>query len=129
MRYPIKSDWVFYLFLASYAYLIVSMTARLWFAGGVNVFASYTDTPVSPELILEANQVYWSKTWFLFGTWLLYALRVDFRAAIGLGAIFWSGSLIAMFGWSPNLIGSLVMGIVLVALQIKRGEFLTQADG
>jgi len=35
MRYSLKTDWLFYLFLVSYAYLILTMTIRLWFGGGI----------------------------------------------------------------------------------------------
>ena len=70
LRYRLKSDWLFYLFIAAYAYSITAMTIRLWFGDGVNVFASYSDASVPAEVIVEANKVYWSKTWFLFGSLL-----------------------------------------------------------
>ncbi len=126
MRYPIKSDWLFYLFLVSYAYLILSMTYRLWFGDGVNIFATYSDATVLTQVVLDANKVYWSKTCFLFGTLLLTGIGLDFRAALGTAASFWAISLIVMFGSSATLIGSLVMGLALVALQAKRGQILAQ---
>lgn len=126
MRYPLKTDWVFYLFLASYAYLILSMTFRLWFGDGVNIFASYSEATLQSQVILDANKVYWSKTCFLFGTLLLTGLGFDFRVAAGVAASFWSASLIVMFGATPNLIGALIMGIALVGLQVKRGELMSR---
>ncbi len=127
MRYPIKTDWLFYLFLASYAYLILSMTYRLWFGDGVNIFATYSDATVQAQVVLDANKVYWSKTCFLFGTLLLTGIGLDFRAALGTAASFWAMSLILMFGNSMTLIGSLVMGLALVALQAKRRQIFARS--
>ncbi|MEM1195950.1 MAG: hypothetical protein AAGH57_07590 [Pseudomonadota bacterium] len=124
MRYSLKTDWLFYVFLASYAYLILNMTIRLWFGDGINIFATYSDATLPAQAIVDANKVYWSKTCFLFGTLLLTGIGLDFRAAAGTAASFWSTSLILMFGPSLNLIGALVMGVALVALQIKRQQFL-----
>ena len=124
MRYSIKADWLFYVFLASYAYLILNMTVRLWFGDGINIFATYSDATVPAQAILDANKVYWSKTCFLFGTLLMTGLGLDFRVAAGTAASFWSASLILMFGPSVNLIGALIIGVALVALQFKRGQVL-----
>jgi len=128
LRYPLKTDWVFYVFLASYAYLVLSMTYRLWLGGGVNIFASYSDATTQAQIVLDANKVYWSKTSFLFGTLLLAGLGLDFRAAVGFAASFWAASLIVMFGATTNLVGALVMGCALVALQIKRRALLAERD-
>ncbi|WOE75538.1 hypothetical protein [Alterisphingorhabdus coralli] len=125
MRYSLKSDWLFYLFLLSYAYLIINMTARLWFGDGVNIFASYSDAALPAQVIIDANKVYWSKTCFLFSILLLMGLNVDFRAAAGLGGVFWSSSLMIMFGFSQTLIGAFAMGLLLVALQLWRGQFFS----
>ncbi|MEO0691121.1 MAG: hypothetical protein AAFY51_12605 [Pseudomonadota bacterium] len=122
MRYSLKTDWLFYLFLASYAYLILNMTIRLWFGDGINIFATYSDAALPAQVILDANKVYWSKTCFLFGTLLLTGLGIDFRAAAGTAASFWSVSLIFMFGPSLNLVGALILGVALAALQMKRQE-------
>lgn len=125
MRYPLKSDWLYYLFLLSYAYLIINMTTQLWFGDGINVFATYSDAALPAQMVVDANKVYWSKTCFLFGILLLVGLNVDFRAAAGLGGMFWSVSLILGFGASPNLIGAFVMGFLLVVLQIWRKQFFS----
>ena len=127
MRYSLKSDWLFYVFLASYAYLILNMTIRLWFGDGINIFATYSDATLPAEAIIDANKVYWSKTCFLFGTLLMTGLGIDFRAASGTAASFWSVSLIIMFGPSVNLVGALIIGLALVALQIKRGQVFANA--
>ncbi|MEM7637802.1 MAG: hypothetical protein AAF269_01970 [Pseudomonadota bacterium] len=124
LRYRLKTDWLFYLFIAAYAYSIMAMTIRLWFGDGVNVFASYSDASVPAEVIVEANKVYWSKTWFLFGSLLLMGFNVDIRAAFGSAAIFWAGSLMLIFSIAtPNLIFILVVGVALVIQQIVRKGF------
>ena len=124
MRYSLKTDWLFYLFLASYAYLILNMTIRLWFGDGINIFATYSDATLPAQAIVDANKVYWSKTCFLFGTLLLTGIGLDFRVAAGTAASFWSISLILMFGASSTLIATLLIGVALVALQMKRREIL-----
>lgn len=126
LRYQIRSDWLFYLLVLSYAYLVVSMTYRLWSGGEVNIFATYSDAATAPEMIVDANKVYWSKTCFLFGTLLLIGLNVDIRAAAGLGATFWSASLIVMFGASPVLLLAFGIGFLLVGQQILRGAFFAK---
>lgn len=128
LRYKIRTDWLFYLLVLSYAYLVFKMTYALWFGGGINIFASYSDATSAPEMIVDANKVYWSKTCFLFGTLLLVGLNVDIRAAAGLGATFWSASLIAMFGASPTLIAALVIGLLLLGQQISRKEFFEKTE-
>ncbi|MEO1045918.1 MAG: hypothetical protein AAFX04_10795 [Pseudomonadota bacterium] len=125
MRYSLKTDWLFYLFLLSYAYLIINMTARLWFGDGINIFATYSDATLPAQIMIDANKVYWSKTCFLFSILLLMGLNVDFRAAAGLGGVFWSGSLMIIFGLSQTLIGAFVMGLLLVLLQLWRGQFFS----
>ena len=129
MRYSLKTDWLFYLFLASYAYLILNMTIRLWFGDGINIFATYSDAATPAQVILDANKVYWSKTCFLFGTLLLTGLGLDIRAAAGTAATFWSASLIIMFGASVNLVFALIIGAALVLLQIKRREIVARRSG
>ena len=124
MRYSLKTDWLFYLFLAGYAYLILNMTIRLWFGDGINIFATYSDATLPAQAIVDANKVYWSKTCFLFGTLLLTGIGLDFRVAAGTAASFWSISLILMFGASSTLIATLLIGVALVALQMKRREIL-----
>ena len=126
LRYPLKSDWPFYLLVLSYAYLIINMTARLWFGDGVNIFANYTLVDTLPEFMVDANKVYWSKTCFLFSIILMTAVNVDIRAAAGIGAIFWAGSLSLIFAPNPTLVSVVVLGIILVALQIRRQEFFSQ---
>jgi len=120
LRYNIRTDWLFYLLVLGYGYLVLNMTAQLWFGEGVNVFASYSNASDPAEMIVDANKVYWSKTCFLFGTILLMALNFDFRAAAGIGATFWSVSLITIFGTSPTLIAVAVLGTALVAQQVWR---------
>lgn len=127
LRYSLRTDWLFYLFLASYAYLIINMTVRLWLGGGVNIFASYSDAVTSAQFIADANKIYWSKSCFLFGTLLLIGLNISFRAAFGLGATFWAGSLILMFGISPNVLGALILGMLIVIQQMRRGAFFSPA--
>lgn len=126
LRYQIRTDWLFYLLVLSYAYLVCKMTFALWFGGGINIFASYSDAATASEMIVDANKVYWSKTCFLFGTLLLFGLNVDIRAAAGLGASFWATSLMVMFGTSPTLIAALVIGLLLVGQQIFRGAFFAK---
>lgn len=128
LRYQIRTDWLFYLLVLSYAYLVCRMTYALWLGGGVNIFASYSDAATASEMIIDANKVYWSKTCFLFGTLLLVGLNVDIRAAAGLGATFWSASLIAMFGASPTLIAALVIGLLLVGQQVLRKAFFAKRN-
>ena len=125
LRYHILKDWLFYLLLIGYGYLIFNMTYGLWFGGGVNIFASYSDAATVAEITADANKVYWAKTCFLFGTFLLVALNFDFRTAAGMGAIFWSGSLIIMFGATPVLLVVAALGILLTGQQIRRGQTFT----
>ncbi len=126
LRYNIRTDWLFYLLVAGYAYLIVNMTFKLWFAGGINVFASYSTAVTATEMLVDANKDYWSKTCFLFGILLLMGLNVDFRAAAGFGAVFWSGSLIAIFSLNPILMTVLVLGALVVGQQIRRKEVFSE---
>lgn len=121
-RYSLRTDWPLYLFLLSYGYLIANMTYGLWFGDGVNIFASYSDATDPAQVIIDANRVYWSKTCFLFGTLLLVGLNVDFRAAVGLGGLFWAGSLMLMFGATTNLFVALILGAILLGLQIWRND-------
>ena len=122
LRYKIQKDWLFYLFVISYLYVIGNMTIRLWFGGGINIFANYSDVATAAEMIVDANYVYWSKTTFLFLTIFLYAMNVDYRLASGIGSTFWAVSLILMFSVTPTLIGSLVLGTLLIAQQIWRKQ-------
>lgn len=126
LRYHVRTDWLFYLLVLSYAYLVFKMTYQLWFGGGINVFATYSDAATASELLVDANRVYWSKTCFLFGTLLLLGVNVDIRAAAGLGATFWSASLIVMFGASPVLLLAFGIGFLLVGQQILRGAFFAK---
>ncbi|MEM0975901.1 MAG: hypothetical protein AAGJ34_00055 [Pseudomonadota bacterium] len=122
LRYPLSTDWPIYLFILAYATLILRMTYGLWFGDGINIFASYS-TPTDPaQVIVDANKVYWSKTCFLFGTLLLVGLGVDFRAAVGLAALFWSGSLILMFGMTFTLGFTLVLAAAIFGLQVYRAQ-------
>ncbi|MEM7435290.1 MAG: hypothetical protein AAF436_09080 [Myxococcota bacterium] len=50
-------------------------------------------------------------------------LNIDLRAAVRLAADSWYGSLIAMFGPSPNLVAVLVVGVLLVSQQVWRRQF------
>lgn len=127
LRYNIRTDWLFYLLVLGYGYLVLNMTARLWFGEGVNVFASYSNVSNPAEMIIDANKVYWSKTCFLFGTILLVALNFDFRAAAGIGSTFWSVSLIAIFGSSPTLIAVAVLGTALIAQQVWRKTLFAES--
>ncbi|MEM1236228.1 MAG: hypothetical protein AAGI10_04595 [Pseudomonadota bacterium] len=125
LRYPLSTDWPFYALLLAYAYLIVRMTSGLWFGDGINIFASYSDTTDPAQFIVDANKVYWAKTCFLFGLLLMMALNVDFRAAAGIGAFYWAVFLMLMFGATPTLAGSVVLGVLTFGLQIYRGEFFS----
>jgi len=125
IRYNIKKDWAFYLLVLGYAYLIANMTVKLWFGEGINIFKTYSDAVSPLDLIADANKVYWSKTCFLFLTILLYALKFDYRFGAGIGATFWSVSLILMFGLSPILVGVMTIGIVLIVQQVFRSQILS----
>lgn len=127
LRYQLNSDWLFYLFLLSYGYLIARMSFGLWFDGGINIFSSYSNATEPAAVLLDANKVYWSKTCFLFGTILLAGLNVDFRAAVGIAAAFWSGSLIVMFGASPVLVATMILAAMLISQQCWRRHFFTPA--
>ncbi|MEM7138155.1 MAG: hypothetical protein AAF500_16355 [Myxococcota bacterium] len=122
-RLDVRTDWLFYVFLAAYGALIIRLTLGLWSDAGVNVFASYSAAATPSAMIVDANKIYWSKTCFLFGTLLLAGLNIDLRAAVGLAATFWAGSLIVMFGPSPNLVAVTVIGVLLVGQQIRRRQF------
>lgn len=123
-RYPLKSDWAFYLLVFGYLYTLGRMTLALWFGDGVNIFATYSDAVAPPDVLLDANKVYWSKSLYLFSTLFLMALNVDIRAAVGTAAILWSGSLILIFGTFSSAMGAaLALGLIAVALQIRRGAF------
>lgn len=126
LRYPLSTDWPLYLFILAYASLIARMTYGLWFGDGINIFASYS-APVDPAAaILDANKVYWSKTCFLFGLLALMGLNADFRAAVGLAALFWAGSLIVMFGPTFTLVVTVVLGLLLLAMQIRRRQLFSR---
>ncbi|MEM7031987.1 MAG: hypothetical protein AAF629_20710 [Chloroflexota bacterium] len=125
LRYSVRTDWLFYLFVLSYSYLVISMTVSLWFGGGVNIFASYSEAATIDEIIVDANKVYWSKTTFLFLTLFLYSFRLDYRFVAGLGATFWSLSLILMFGTTQNLIIAAFIGVGLIVQQIWRKQILS----
>lgn len=126
-RYSLKTDWAFYLIVLGYLYTLGRMTLALWFGDGVNIFATYSDASASSEVLLDANKVYWSKSLYLFSTLFLMAINVDIRAAVGIAAFLWASSLILMFGaFSPAMGVALGLGIFLVGLQIKRGEFFAQ---
>ncbi len=126
LRYSLRSNWLFYFLVVSYAYLVGSMTMNLWFGDGVNVFASYSATTDAGAMLVDANKVYWSKTSFLFLSLFLFALNFDYRTAIGIGATFWSGSLIFNFGATPVLIVAGMTGLGLVVQQIIRKEIWTR---
>eukprot|EP00439_Symbiodinium_sp_Y106_P088655 s1_g1191.t1 len=122
LRYPISKDWLFYLLVLSYGYLIFNMTSALWFGGGVNIYESYSAATDPSVQIVDANYVYWSKTCFLFLSMLLFALNFDYRAGVGLAATFWAVSLILMFGITPNLAVAGVLGTSIFVQQIVRKE-------
>ena len=122
MRYNIRTDWLFYLLVLGYVYLVTNMTVQLWFGDGVNIFASYSEPTTLDATILDANKVYWSKTTFLFLTILLYSIGLDCRFVAGLGSVFWSFSLIAMFGPTPTLLAVALVGIGLVLQHLWRQQ-------
>ena len=122
LRFDIKKDWLLYLFVANYAYLIGRMTLGLWFGEGTNIFASYSSATDVGQVVLDANKVYWSKTCFLFGTLFLVVMNVDFRFAVGIAAAFWAGSLMLMFGPTSTLIATLAVAVILCIQQIWRGQ-------
>ncbi|MEO1041500.1 MAG: hypothetical protein AAFX52_04350 [Pseudomonadota bacterium] len=97
------------------------MTVSLWFGGGVNIFASYSDATALPEVVLDANKVYWAKSSFLFITLALLGLNFNFRAASGISATFWATSLIVIFGPTPPLLTIFTLGVLLIAQQVRRG--------
>jgi len=122
LRYNLRHDWVFYLLIAGYTYLILNMTLRLWIGGGINIFATYSEAPTAADMLIDANKVYWSKTCFLFLTLLLYFLNFDYRFAAGVGATFWAGTLIIMFGPSPVLLAVSLLGTALIIQQLLRKQ-------
>lgn len=124
LRYPLKTNLPFYLLIAAYSLLIARMTMALWFGDGINVFESYSDATTAEAMLVDANFVYWSKTCFLFLTMLMIAANFDGRFAIGLGCSFWAISLSLMFGASPVLLAATAAGVLIVGVQIKRGEVL-----
>jgi hypothetical protein len=126
-RYSFSRDWLFYILVIGYGCLVTSMTAKLWFGDGVNIFAAYSDATEAAKFIVDANKVYWAKTNFLFASILLYALNFDYRAAVGLGVTLWSIVLIVMFESSPVILVSLVTGIALVAQQAWRKQLWNRA--
>lgn len=126
LRYSLKDGWLFYFLVCSYAYLVGMMTRDLWFGNGVNIFASYSGATDAAAFVVDANKVYWSKTSFLFLSLFLFALNFDYRAAVGIGATFWAGSLIYMFGPTPTLIVAFLIGFALIVQQIARREIWTQ---
>ncbi|MEM6536998.1 MAG: hypothetical protein AAF668_04640 [Pseudomonadota bacterium] len=127
-RYSLRTDWLFYLLIVSYAYLIGTMTEALWFGGGVNIFASYSDATTAEQMVVDANKVYWSKTSFLFLSMFLFGMNFDYRAALGIAASFWAGSLIYMFGPTPVLGVALLNAVGLIVLQTIRGEIWTRRE-
>jgi hypothetical protein len=118
---PIK-DIPYFLMLASYGFLVISMTFRLWFGDGVNIFASYSSAADPAVMLVDANYVYWSKTGFLFSTLLLYGLKFDYRFVAGVGMLFWAGSLMLMFAPTLVLMVAFLIGASLVGLQVYRGQ-------
>ena len=122
LRYNLKTDFLFYLLVVAYAYAIGTMTFRLWYGDGVNIFASYSDATLLSDVILDHNKVYWAKTSFLFSTIFLFAFRFDYRAALGIGAMIWGGALIALFDPTPPVLFMFANGALLTALQAWRGE-------
>lgn len=126
-RYSLKTDWPFYLLGAGYLYTLGRMTLALWFGDGVNVFATYSDAALPPEVILDANKVYWTKSGFLFSALLLIGFNVDIRAAFGLAAMFWASSIMLIFGAiTIPVLASFSNGALLVGLQLYRRGFFTQ---
>lgn len=128
LRYRIRKDWIFYLLVLGYSYLILNMTFRLWFGGGVNIFASYTEITTLEETLLNANKVYWSKTCFLFLTLFLFSLNFDYRFVVGVAATFWATSLIVMFGINPTLLMVTLMGVALIIQQVLRKQMLSTSN-
>ncbi|MEM1219273.1 MAG: hypothetical protein AAGH79_10185 [Bacteroidota bacterium] len=122
LRYKLQTDWLFYLLVIGYTYLILNMTIRLWFGDGINIFATYSEAITPAEMLIDANKVYWSKTCFLFLTLLLYGLGFDYRFVAGLAATFWAVSLILMFGISPILVLVGLLGVALVLQQSLRKQ-------
>ncbi|HAA16369.1 MAG TPA: hypothetical protein DCE41_33560 [Cytophagales bacterium] len=129
LRYSLRTDWLFYLLVLGYAYLIANMTLRLWFGGGVNIFASYSQAATAAEMLVDANKVYWSKTCFLFLTLLLYGLKFDYRFVAGFAASFWAISLILMFGPTPVLLLVGALGIALIVQQVIRKTVFSTTGG
>ncbi|MEM7512024.1 MAG: hypothetical protein AAF388_13905 [Bacteroidota bacterium] len=125
LRYNLRTDWLFYLLVISYAYLILNMTFRLWFGGGINIFASYSSASSPADMLIDANKVYWSKTCFLFLTLFLYSLNLDYRFVVGVAATFWAGSLIIMFGPTLVLISVAILGTALITQQVLRKQILS----
>ena len=125
LRYNLRTDWLFYLFVIAYAYLILNMTFRLWFGGGINIFASYSSASTPADMLIDANKVYWSKTCFLFLTLFLYSLNLDYRFVVGVAATFWAGSLIIMFGPTLVLISVAILGTALITQQVLRKQILS----
>ncbi|MEM9285949.1 MAG: hypothetical protein AAGA39_08695 [Pseudomonadota bacterium] len=123
-----RANGLFYLLVLSYSYLVITMTSRLWFGDGVNIFATYTDAQTLNQVVLDANKVYWSKTSFLFLTLFFLALRLDHRLAAGMGATFWSSSLILMFGPSLTLMGAFTIGALLVVQQVSTRRIFARRD-
>lgn len=122
-RYPLKTDWPFYLLVVGYLYTIGRMTLALWFGDGVNIFATYSDAATLDAVVLDANKVYWTKSGFLFSALFLIALNLDVRAAFGMAATFWATAIIVIFGATTlPVIASLVNGLVLIGLQIYRKQ-------
>ncbi|MEM7268760.1 MAG: hypothetical protein AAF401_05860 [Pseudomonadota bacterium] len=121
-RYKLRTDWLFYILLVSYALTLGNMTVQLWFGGGINIFANYSDAASSATAIADANKVYWSKSCFLFSALLLIGLNVEIRAAFGVAAVFWSSSLLLVFGPTPPLIFTFLLGLALIGLQVRRRE-------
>ncbi|MEL6676772.1 MAG: hypothetical protein AAFR61_31470 [Bacteroidota bacterium] len=128
LRYNLRTDGVFYLLIIGYAYLILNMSLRLWFGEGINIFATYSTAASLADMLVDANKVYWSKTCFLFLTLFLYFLNFDYRFAAGVGASFWSISLILMFGPSPVLLGVAGIGLALLAQQLLRKQVRTPRE-
>ncbi|MEM7117127.1 MAG: hypothetical protein AAF614_32135 [Chloroflexota bacterium] len=127
-RYKIVKNWLFYLFVIGYAYFVLNMTFQLWFGSGINIFATYSEATIAAEMIVDANKVYWSKTTFLFLTLVLYAFNLDYRFAVGIGATFWSFSLILMFGLASILIMNALLGPLLILQQIWRKQIFRSQD-
>lgn len=128
LRYTLRKDWIFYLLVLGYSYLILKMTVSLWFGGGINIFASYTEVTTLEETLLNANKVYWSKTCFLFLTLFLFALNFDYRFVVGIAATFWATSLIMMFGINPTLIAVGLIGVALIIQQVVRKQILSASN-